>query len=174
MNLLRPKHCASYKGKHQNVSAIIGESLLEGSHLKIGRIGVCRKDKEVEQASPDSWQPVERCRGKRIPGCLFPGRRSVEIQLLNQWAWLEHWAGETKIWLFIFTHPCKWASIPVTGSTHNPHRCGFSVCHHTHMGETVRACRYFSIYPWPQLKNDSEMVLHWVTSTLCGNICSYF
>lgn len=45
--------------------------------------------------------------------------------------------------------------IPVADSTHHPcppaQRCGFSVCHHTHVGNRVREC----------VKNDSEMVFWW-------------
>lgn len=110
---------------------------------------------------------------KECMACLFPPGKGALVmveRLILQLGWWDHWAGETKIRLFISTHLRRWASfhddhILVTDSTRNPwlpaHRCGFSVCHHTHVGERVRECGSFSVYPWPQLKNDSGMVFWW-------------
>lgn len=132
-------------------------SLPEGQR---GGMSIRCKDPEAKETRVLSLPP-----GKGVLVCLSVAVAARLILHLGWWELVRPRSG--------FSSPPTYASelqfhddhIPVTDSTRNPclpaYRCGFSVCHHTHASERVREYGCFSVYPWPQLKNDYKMVFWW-------------
>lgn len=84
---------------------------------------------------------------------------SLLLLLILHLGWREQWAGETKIRLFISTHPHQWASLcwwPHSCSRQAPrnpcppaYRCGFNVSPHP-CGCDGEGAWLFSVCLWPR------------------------